>query len=57
MLQRLRKNKFQAHSVAFGLMILASVGMIFTLRSEANALSWVLIGLFAAANGLALLIR
>lgn len=57
MLQRLRKNKFQAHSVAFGLMILASVGMIFTLRSEADALTWALIAIFAAANGLALLIR
>ena len=57
MLKRLSNNKFQAHLTAFALMVLTSVGMIFTLRSEANALTWVMVAIFAAANVLALLIR
>ena len=57
MLKRLSNNKFQAHLTAFALMVLTSVGMIFTLRSEANALTWVMVAIFAAANVLALFIK
>jgi hypothetical protein len=53
----LSQNKFQAHLTAFALMILTSIGMVFALRNAANALTWVMIAIFAAANVLALLIK
>jgi hypothetical protein len=57
MLKKLSNHKFQAHLTAFALMVLASVGMVFTLRIEANALTWVMVVLFAAANVLAVFIK
>ena len=57
MLKWLSNHKFQAHLTAFVLMVLTSVGMIFALPSEANALTWVMVVLFAAANVLALFIE
>lgn len=57
MFKWLSKNKFQVHLTAFVLMVLTSVGMVFTLRSEANALTWGMIAIFAAANLLAVLIE
>ena len=57
MLKWLSNHKFQAHLTAFVLMVLTSIGMIFALPSEANALTWVMVVLFAAANVLALFIE
>jgi hypothetical protein len=57
MLEWFRKNKFQAHLLAFTLMVLTSVGMVLTLRNEADTLTWLMITIFAAANVLAILIK
>jgi hypothetical protein len=57
MLKKLSNCKFQAHLTAFALMVLASLGMVFTLRSEVSALTWVMVVLFAAANVLAIFIK
>ena len=57
MLKWLSNHKFQAHLTAFALMVLTSVGMIFALQSEADALTWVMVAIFAAANVLAVFIK
>ncbi len=57
MLDWLRKNKFQAHLAAFLLMVLASVGMIFSLQQNSTNATWLMVAIFAAANILAVFIK
>jgi len=57
MLEWFSKNKFQAHLLAFTLMVLTSVGMIFALRREAYLLTWLMIAIFAIANVLTLFVK
>ncbi len=53
----LKTQKYQAHLLAFVLMILASIGLIFTVGSENPATTGVLLGVFVAGNLLALAVQ
>ena len=53
----LKNNKFKAHLIAFFLMILTSMGMIFIANSESSNLIWGLLAVFALANVLAIFIK
>jgi hypothetical protein len=52
-----RGRKYEAHFVSFFMMIFASVGMYLTLNSGENGLRWFLIGVFLAANVLAIMVK
>lgn len=52
----LRENKFREHLTAFTLMMLASVGMIICLRSDASGWFGLPLSLFILGNLLAVLI-
>jgi hypothetical protein len=53
----LEKHTYEAHSTAFGLMVLSSAGLYFAARVE--ALGWILglLGIFILGNILALLVK
>ncbi len=50
----LREHKFETHLSAFLLMALSSSGMYFSMSGNSHMLTWLLVGLFAAANLLAM---
>jgi len=52
-----RINTYQIHSLAFGLMMLSSVGLYFAARTGSEGWIWGLIGLFVLGNILALLVN
>ena len=53
----LKNNKFKAHLIAFSLIILASIGLVFSADSESSSLLWGLLAIFALANLLAIFIK
>ena len=53
----LRKHKFQAHAIAFGMMVSAAAAMYFAAKLESTNWIWGLMGLFIAGNLLELAIR
>lgn len=57
MLSWIRKHKFKAHLTAFLLMVIPSAGMIFSARSDADALTWGWLALFIAGNLLAMSVK
>jgi hypothetical protein len=57
MLKWLSEHKFQAHTTAFLLMVIASIGMLFSIQQDQVGLSWLWVMLFASANLLAMLIK
>ena len=57
MLNWLSNHKFQAHLAAFLLMVISSIGMIFSMQQDGSNFSWLMIAIFAAANILALFIK
>ena len=57
MLNWLSNHKFQAHLTAFLLMLIASIGMLFSVRLDSASFTWMLVAVFAAANILAVLIK
>ena len=50
MLEWLSKHKFQAHLAAFLLMVISSIGMIFSMRQDGSNFSWLMIAIFAACG-------
>ena len=57
MLHWLRNHKFQAHLTAFLLMLISSIGMLYSIRLDSTSFTWLLVAVFAAANILAVLIK
>jgi hypothetical protein len=57
MISWLRTHRFEAHLISFGLMILVSVGLYITVNTGLKGLTWVLLGVFALANVLAMAIK
>jgi len=57
MIAWLSKHKFQAHLIAFLLMVISSIGMIFSLQQDSTIFTWLLVAVFAAANILAIFIK
>jgi len=57
MINYLHKHKFLAHLTAFTLMVLASVGMLFTISRGNSGIIWGLAALFAVGNVLAALTK
>ena len=54
----LKHNKFKAHILAFALMVLTAIGMIFAVNAAAAThLIWGLVVVFALANVLAMFIK
>ena len=53
----LKNNKFKAHLIAFLLMVLTSIGMVFLTNGESTNLLWGLLAVFALANVLAIFIK
>jgi hypothetical protein len=53
----LSKHKFEAHLIAFLLMVVSSIGMIFSAPGDNSTFTWLLISIFAAANLLAVFIK
>ena len=51
------RNKFKAHTLAFTLMVLTSIGLYLATHSHSTSLIWGLMGGFAAANVLAIFVR
>ena len=52
----LKNSKFKAHTLAFSLMILTSIGMILAVKAVPE-LIWGLLAVFALSNGLAMLTK
>jgi hypothetical protein len=57
MLDWLSKYKFQAHLTAFLLMVVTSIGMIFSMQQENYFFTWLFVAIFAAANLLTIFIK
>ena len=57
MLNWLGKHKFQAHLIAFLLMVVASIGMLMLIGGNKPVLNWLMIIIFVAANILAIFIK
>ncbi len=57
MLTWIRKHKFEFHLTAFLLMVIPAAGMIFSVRSAADALTWGWLILFVVGNLLAMVIK
>ena len=57
MLNWLRNHKFKAHLTAFLLMLISSIGMLYSIRLDSTSFTWLLVAIFAAANLLAVLIK
>jgi hypothetical protein len=57
MLNWLSKHKFQAHLTAFLLMMVSSIGMLFSLQLDSPAFIWLLVAIFVIANTLAVFIK
>jgi len=57
MITFLKEHKFQTHLIAFTLMVLASIGLYFAANAGVTGLIWALLGVFALANLLAILVR
>lgn len=57
MLNWLSNHKFQAHLTAFLLMLISSIGMLYSVRLDSTNFTWLLVAVFAAANILAVLIK
>jgi len=57
MIEWLSKHKFQAHLSAFFLMVISSIGMIFSIQQNSTIFTWLLVAVFAAANILAIFIK
>ncbi len=53
----LTQNKFKAHLIAFSLMVIASIGMIFSMHQESTSFTWLMVAIFAAANILTIFIK
>ncbi len=56
LLNKLKSHKFEAHLAILLAMVLASLGLYFAARQDATSWMLGLLGLFALANALALLI-
>jgi hypothetical protein len=57
MLAWLKQHKFEAHLAAFLLMVLTSIGLYTASSAGLTFLIWVLLGGFALANGLAMVLK
>ena len=57
MLDWLTTHKFQAHLAAFLLMVIASVGMIFSMQQDGSIFAWLMVAIFVVANILAIFIK
>ena len=57
MLNWLGKYKFEAHLIAFLLMVAAAIGMLFLMRGDSPGLTWLMVGVFGAANILAIFVK
>ena len=57
MVNWLSKRKFQAHLTAFLLMVVSSIGMIFSIQHNSSPFTWLMIAVFALANLLAIIIK
>jgi len=57
MINWLRNHKFEAHLTSFSLMILVSVGLYHTANTGMKSLTWILLGVFALTNILAMAIK
>jgi hypothetical protein len=57
MINWLSQHKFQAHVTAFLMMVLSAIGMIYANNPENVGATWILLGVFAIANGLAMVIK
>ena len=57
MLNWFSKHKFQAHLTAFLLMLISSIGMLFSMYLDSAGFTWLLVAVFAAANILAVLVK
>ena len=53
----LREHKFEAHLLAFSLMILPAVGLYFAARRGSQSWIWALLGVFVLGNLLAVVVR
>lgn len=56
-MQRLRKNPFAIHTIAFFLMVISPMFLYFAARGGTNGWIWVLLGIFVAGNILVLLTK
>ena len=57
MINWLSQRKFQAHVTVFLVMVISSIGMIFSMQQDASNITWLLVGLFAVANIFAVFIK
>ena len=57
MIQWTRTHKFEAHLICFAMMILASIALYVVINTGMAVLVWILLGLFALANVLAMLVK
>ena len=53
----LRKHKFGTHLFSFTLMVLASLGLYLSLNAETTGVIYILIGIFAIANLVAMMVK
>lgn len=53
----LSKHKFEAHLTVFLLMVISSIGLIFSMGQNSSVFTWLLVVIFAAANVLAIFIK
>jgi len=53
----LQKHTYPIHTLAFGMMILAPLGLYLAAQSGSIPWMWTLIGLFAISNGLLLVVK
>lgn len=57
MIEWLSEHKFQAHLTVFLLMVVSSIGLIFSMQLDSSILTWLLVAIFAMANVLAIFIK
>lgn len=56
-MKNLQKHSYAIHSIAFVMMVLASLALYFAAGSGSTAWIWVLLGLFGLANLLVLFVK